>query len=46
VLRSTNDALVKAGVLADDRYIAAGAQRKAYTNGNPGALIVITVLQP
>lgn len=46
LLRSTNDALVKAGVLADDRYIAAGAQRKAYTNGNPGALIVITVLTP
>ena len=46
LLRSTYDALVKSGVLADDKFIVSGGQRQVYAQGFPHADIHITVLQP
>jgi len=45
-LRSTLDGLVQAGVIVDDKLVAAGGQHKRYANEGetPGAIVEITTL--
>jgi len=46
LLRSTKDGLVQAGVIVDDKLVAAGSQLKRYAGADetPGAIVEITRL--
>jgi crossover junction endodeoxyribonuclease RusA len=46
LLRSTKDGLVQAGVIWDDKLVAAGSQHKRYAGADetPGAIVEITRL--